>query len=260
MDNNNNNNNNDNDNNQYKIYILSYNNPRRMAEMQERFDKLGVDCTFNPGVTFADPRIANRENNDKRLWSCTYGHLDMLHDFYYNTTVKYGIFCEDDIYVHKDFKVLMPSVIKDFENLKLDTLQLGYLTRFKIEWWCNNGEWNFKTQPDFVQQMDKSYFYHIYPDGHWGAQMYMLSRHMVKHILDKYTGDYADRTLTDSTLPTFSPDWILTKQCPNTRALISPPLAIEDGKTDLAYHRGDWGQYIFHMESHKLFYDPNIFV
>jgi len=247
------------DNEEYKVYILSYNNPRRKAEMQERFDKLGVNCTFNPGVTFDDPRIANRVNNDKRLWSCTYGHLDMLYDFYYNTTVKYGIFCEDDIYVHKDFKSLMPSVISDFENLNLETLQLGYLTRFRIEPWFED-IWKRKTKPGFSQKMASSYSYHEYADGHWGAQMYMLSRSMVKYILDTYMTDYADRTLTDSTLSIFSPDWILTKQDSNTRALISPPLAIEDGKTDLAYHRGDWGQYNFHMDSHKIFYDPDIFV
>jgi hypothetical protein len=242
----------------YEIYILSYNNPRRQNEMQERFDKLGVKCNFYGGVTFADPRIAGRPNNDKRLWSATYGHLDMLDLFYNNSTAKYGIFCEDDIYVHKDFKMLMPKVVNDFENLKLDTLGLGYLTRFKIEPWYG-GMWEQKTQPGFVKQME-GYHYHTYDDGHWGAQMYMLSRPMIKHILETYTGDYADRTLTDARLQTFSPDWILTKQDKNTRALISPPLAIEDGKTDLAYHRGDWGQYEFHMESHKIFYDPNIFI
>ena len=92
----------------YQIYCLNYNNETRRIKMEKIFNELGMDCFFYNGVDFSDERI-NKYNNiisdhTKKCWSCMYGHLDMIHKFYYNTDKEIGIFCEDDIYIHKDFK------------------------------------------------------------------------------------------------------------------------------------------------------------
>ena len=71
--------------NNYEIYCLSFNNKERKESMKSRFDKLDINCKFYQGVTFDDKRISDRniDNNVKRVWSYTYGHLDMIYYFYH---------------------------------------------------------------------------------------------------------------------------------------------------------------------------------
>ena len=65
--------------NNYEFYCLSFKNKERKESMKKRFDTLGLNCKFYQGVTFEDKRIANRkiDDNVKRVWSYTYGKLDM---------------------------------------------------------------------------------------------------------------------------------------------------------------------------------------
>jgi GR25 family glycosyltransferase involved in LPS biosynthesis len=227
----------------YEIYCLTYNNPKRKEDMTKKFKELKVKYTFVESMDFNDPKLKNIDNDQKKVFSCTFGHIKMLKEFYYNSTYDYGIFCEDDININRNFNNLMPLILIEFEKLKLDTLLLGYLINIKIP-----------TNDNF----HRLYFF---DDNLWGAQMYLLSKTMIKHIIDKYdSGEYAEKTLKDNTMCPFSADYIITKQNYNTRMLIYPPIAIENGKSTLEHYGHCYDQYIFHMSCHLLFYNKEIYL
>ena len=108
----------------YKIYCLNYDSPKRREDMQERFNKLNIspdNCVFYPGVSPDDPRISGQpftrdHEHYKRVWSMAWGHLDMISLFLNDTSVSHGIFCEDDIYIHKYFSQFIYDTIIDFEK------------------------------------------------------------------------------------------------------------------------------------------------
>jgi GR25 family glycosyltransferase involved in LPS biosynthesis len=158
-----------------------------------------------------------------------YGHINMIHDFYYNKDKLYGIFCEDDIVIHKDFKNKLIDIISNFKNLKLDVLLLGYLMIFNLS---NN---------NYIDYENITTNYYKYPDDLWGTQMYMLSRDSAKAILDIYYDglSYIEMSLNKN-LPPLSSDWTITKY--GNRALYFPLLVIED---DLKNHT-DYGQHHLH--------------
>jgi GR25 family glycosyltransferase involved in LPS biosynthesis len=223
--------------------------------MTERFNKLDIDYHFFSGIGKDDPRIDN--NSTKACWCCMYGHLDMIQNFYNDSSIEYGIFCEDDIQIHKNFKTIIPDVINDFKTLGLDVLLLGYLIAFKIEPWFN--KFHLKENVNENELIVKNYKYHNFPNETWGTQMYMLSKDSAKNILDKYGNEsgYADKSYNNPEMTPFSADFTITKD--GNRALIYPPLAIEDGNSSFE-HYGHWGQYNFHKESHDVHYDPLYFV
>ena len=97
-----------------QFYCLSYANQTRKENMLKRFHDLKIDCKFHSGVKHNDKRIWNNLNKiRKRYWSMTYGHLDLIYDFYYNSTKKYAIICEDDINLHINFKkILIMNICK----------------------------------------------------------------------------------------------------------------------------------------------------
>ena len=239
--------------NNYDIYCLSFNNLRRMTAMENRFKQLDIKCSFYDGVDSNDPRIFN--NNGFGAWSCMLGHIDMIKNFYENSEKEYGIFCEDDIFIHKDFNKLIPDIIEDFKLMELDVLLLGYLIPFKISSQYNGFE--FKSMNNDLNNNsnnDLKYVYHNYPNDLWGAQMYMLTKKHAKYLLDNYNIEYAIRTLTDNTLQPFSSDWTITKE--GNRALIYPMLAVEiaDKKS------GHYGQDTFHENCKNMNYDPNMYI
>jgi len=229
----------------YNIYCLSFKNPYRKAQMEERFKQLDLNCSFYDGVGMDDARILI--NNGVGSWCCMFGHLDMIQNFYYNSTKDYGIFCEDDVYIHKNFKSMMPDIITDFKLMSLDILLLGYLIQFKI----NSNYINFELK---YKSNDLKYTYHNYPNDLWGTQMYMLTKKYAKYILDKYSIEYAIKSLTDNTLQPFSADWTITKE--DNRALIFPMLAVEtaDKKS------GHYGQDTFHENCKNFNYKPDIYI
>ena len=238
-------------NDNYKIYCLSYKNPIRKLSMKNRFEKLKVNYIFYDGVNLTDSRIHN--DSYKKCWSCMYGHLDMIKLFYNDPNINYGIFCEDDILIHKDFCELIPKIIQDFKYLNLDVLLLGYLLEFKID----------KNNPIFTLKNNNlnsdNYNYLNFPNDIWGTQMYMLSKENAGKILEKYdqNSNYALQTLVDKSMTPFSADWTITKD--GNRALLYPCIAIENGEISISQYDDCYSQYIFHKVCHEINYDSNLF-
>lgn len=238
--------------NNYKIFCLSYNNLERRQIMQTKFEKLDINFVFYDGIELNDKRI--HSESYKKCWSCMYGHLDMIKMFYNDSELEYGIFCEDDIYIHKDFKQLIPQIMNDFKHLNLDVLLLGYLVPFQIKSYYNG--YHLKDK-NFTSDGLK---YHNFTNDTWGTQMYMLSKKNAKKILEKYdeTSNYAVKTLSDNTLTPFSADWTITKD--GNRALITPCLAVEDGKGLLTHYDNSYEQFIFHKRCYEVHYDMMLYI
>jgi GR25 family glycosyltransferase involved in LPS biosynthesis len=232
----------------YQFYCLSFDNPARKENMTRRFKTAGIDCKMYEGVNENDYRLV--EKNNLRVWSCMYGHLDMINDFYYNTDKPFGIFCEDDIFIHKELKTLLPNIMTDFYYMNLDVLLLGYLLPFKLDSQMKYQQFQMKYISPNKQ------IYYEYPDEVWGTQMYMLSRGSAKKLLDKYSfsSGYAERTIHDKSLIHFSADWTLTKN--GNRALISQIMATEDNQN----HYGHEGQRIFHQNCFNTHFVSELFI
>lgn len=230
----------------YKVYCLNYKNETRKNKMEKIFNQLGMDCFFYDGVDFSDERISKHNfiDHTKKVWSYTFGHFDMIHKFYYNSDYEFGIFCEDDILIHKDFKNNINNIINNFVELKLDVLLLGYLLPFKLDNSVNYYDFHKKETND---QMNNKYIYYDYNNNLWGAQMYMLSRKQAKYLLDKYGNDsgYADSTLNNPNLTPFSSDWTITKE--GNKAIIYPMIALEDNTTNYQ----DDGQNYIHQGTYN---------
>jgi len=231
------------------FYCLSYKNPERKDAMENRFENLGVDVFIHDGVGFDDERIAGRniDEHAKRCWSFTYGHFDLIREFYFNSEKEFGIFCEDDIYIRKDFIDHLPKIIENFEVMKLDLLLLGYLSQYTLD-----------DKYPGIHLKEKAceehpFSYYGFADSIWGAQMYMLSKMQASVLLSKYSPPYADLSIANSSMKSFNSDWTITKE--GNRALIYPMIALEDGKTKYA----DQGQYILHQECHKAHYIKDLF-
>jgi GR25 family glycosyltransferase involved in LPS biosynthesis len=210
-----------------EFYCLNYNNLNRKISMTERFEKLNIKCNLYEGVDHDNEKIKILNEKYGSSIYCMYGHINMIYDFYHNTNKPYGIFCEDDIVIHKDFKDKLDDIIKDFENLNLDVLLLGYLTTTNISHYYHH----INSYPNYYQ----------YPDDMWGTQMYMLSRDNAKVLLDRYYDgiSYMNESLIFN-LPPLSADWTITKQ--GNRALYFPLLVIEDGQ-NIHEH---YGQHYLH--------------
>ena len=254
----------------YQFYCLSFKNEIRRINMCRRFNQVNIDCIFYEGVSFEDDRIKKHvglSDHTKRTFSCAYGHLDMITKFYYETDKDYGIFCEDDIYIHKELAIDLPSIISDN---KFDILLLSYLLPFTVR-----SEYiGFELKAGSPKT--GKYKYHNYPDDTWGAQMYMMTREHAKYVIDTYSHDYADRTLIQlpinqlkcnlpvedcsvsnvqrCKLTPFSSDWLFTKD--GNRALIAPILATEDNQSFYT----DLGQREFHKKCFLAHFDDATFI
>ena len=221
------------------FYVINYKDDARKQRMVNRFNKIDVDLHFVNPVTEDDSRIVNTKLY-KRTSSITLQHLDSVRHFYENTTAKYCVVCEDDIHISKHLTSHLPGIIKDFEELELDILLLGYL-------FPNNsipGNWHF---PELKKSSD--YSYHKYPDDIWGSQMYLISRKHAEYILNTFTIDFALKHLE---VVHYNPDWTITKY--GKRAVISPMLAVEEG-ADKSNHPS---QTDFHQQCHISNYNPTI--
>jgi GR25 family glycosyltransferase involved in LPS biosynthesis len=235
-------------NNSIEFYCLNYNNPERKESMINRFKKLDMSCYFYHGVDKDDTRVKHL-TLDSNASSCMYGHLDMIHHFYHTSNKPYGIFCEDDILIHKDFKKFLPQIIEEFEALQLDVLLLGYLVIENI----NTNFIDVKLKKNIIFE-NENYYIYTFPNEIWGAQMYLLSRENAKKLLDKYYVGYAEKTLYDKKLTPFSSDWTITKD--GNRALVYPILVIENNEKK--YNQE--GQCNLHYSCYLNHYKENIHI
>lgn len=214
-----------------QFYCLSFNNNQKKRDMIERFRSLVIPCKFYDGVKHDDYRIKeNKLNNfSKRQWSTTYGHLDMIYDFYNNSNKQYGIFLEDDIYIHHNIKNILHKVITDFNILNLDILLLSYMLPYKI---CLQ---HILSIYKLKKEMPKEsvFKYHEYPDYLSGTQMYMITKKHAKFLLD----NYYDPNVAKYDINYFMSDKIITKYNNGNSALIYPMLAIENNKQTDSYHQ-----------------------
>jgi len=224
----------------------------RSESIKESYKKVDISCNFYEGVNKNDPYIVQLEKRYFNCVYCMYGHMNMIHDFYYNTDKQYGIFSEDDIYIHINFKKYLENIIVDFERLNLDVLLLSYLTNFKI----TEEFIDFKLKNENMRSNENfQYNYHNFPDNLWGSQMYLLSRKHAKFLLDKYYDGIAYTELYDKCegLPPLSADWTITKD--GNRALIFPLLAIEK-----PCNYEHYGQNYLHNYTYLNFFVENEYV
>ena len=200
------------------IYYLSYNNPTRATRMENRFKSLGLDdVTVSPGV-----------KDDNRANSMMLGQMDMLRRFCDRDDAEYAVFCEDDIYIHKDLKKDLPSLVEGCKKSNRDILLMGYLYPDDVSLIRNPGYGNFP----HLHKGENCDFYG-YPEHIWGAQMYMLSKKKAREFLE-LKGPFDCPA-----------DWNLTKF--GNRALTVPLYAVEDGTTKYS----DGGQDNLHWETFR---------
>jgi len=217
------------------IYCLSYKNEKRKQNTQNRFNQLDLTVIFYDGVDQdKDPRI--RSDDYKQCVSCMYGHLDMIQMFLSDSDKPFGIFCEDDIYLHKGSAKRLDEITAEFANLDLDVLLLGYLI-------------TYSPNPDdnhYLSVTENHRFYE-YGEETWGTQMYMISRKYAKQLLDTYS------TANRPTEKPFASDWTITKD--GKRAFLYPMLAVEDGETHYDhYGQGQFHQNVFHHNYNSIEY------
>ena len=237
------------------FFCLSYKNPKRRENLRHVFDKMGLSVNFYDGVGIDDPRVNGRQldTNTTRAWSIMYGHLDMLRLFF-ETGKEFGVFCEDDILIRRDFGMHLKQIVSHFKELNLDVLLLGLL--------CSNP--NFRHYSNFPEKIPNSnipedypfkyYGYNSNPESAvWGTQMYMLHRNQAHFLINKYSNNYADRTITDKSLVHFSADWTITKE--GEKAIIFPLVAIENYEAEYE----DEGQNTCRKTCYNLFYSNEIF-
>jgi GR25 family glycosyltransferase involved in LPS biosynthesis len=190
--------------------------------MYTRFNALGIDHQFSEGIDTVN-----------RAHSIMESHLFLIKKFLESENT-YGIICEDDIFIHKDFKNLVGVISNEFDERKLDIVLLGYLINNIPELFGT-----FKFQSDGLS-------YYDYPDFLWGAHCYMISRGYASELLDTYNFEYAIQN------EVYSPDWLITKKSPK-RCFVYPPLAVEEGEVNTT----DEGQVWFHRSCKNFLFNES---
>ncbi len=225
------------------FYTFSFNNPGRKQRMTERFSKEDLHLEFVDPVEITDARVFPAPANQRRTWSIMLNHLDMLKTFL-ESDADYGVFCEDDIYIRKNFKSYIQALTQGYERFNLEILLIGYLLPH------NSAEIN--VHPNFKLYESQLLFMN-YTDDLWGSQMYMLNRDTARKFLELYTVNYALKSENNPNIPYFSPDWTLTKV--GRRAIVYPMLAVEEGNVVTSHG----GQASFHQKCTSFNYDPNFY-
>ena len=209
-----------------QFYCLTFNNQDKQNNMAERFDKLGVDCKFHSGVQHNDTRISKKLNKQhKKIRSITYGHLEIIYDFYYNSDKMFAIICEDDIKIHINFNSIIEKIIDDFELLNLDILLLGYLLPYRLS--DNHSIKNYPLKYPIPE--NSSFTYHSFPEYLTGTHMYMITKYHAKQLIKEYYSNYTNKYNNY-----FIFDKILTEH--GNKALIYPMISVENDDQDDLYH------------------------
>jgi len=214
----------------FQVYSFSYNNPERYAAMERRFLSVGVPLHWVPAVGPTDSEILP-DDTSPRTTAMMLGHIRMLRAFLDTSGVEYGIFCEDDIFLRKDFASVVPVAIDFYQKEQLDILLLGYL--------INRAPCSVSGPNDF----------HMlgYGDDQWGSQMYLLDKAAAQKMVDAFS----DKRLVTGP---YSPDWTLTKY--GNRALLYPMFAVESGAVSTTHE----GQVRFHRQCFEFNYRPGLHI
>lgn len=209
----------------YRVYSFSYNNPERAAAMERRFATVGVPLHWVRAIGSDDPLA-----DSSRVTAIMLGHIAMIREFLENSSAHYGIFCEDDILIRKDFIASIDRAIELYEIQKLDVFLLGYLI-------------------NYIPYHTPSLGFNVleYDDNLWGAQMYMLDRSAAQKILDAFS----DKSRVSGP---YSSDWTITKF--GKRAMIYPMIAVESGDVSTTHA----GQINYHRACFELNYDPELHI
>lgn len=227
------------------IYCISYGNPARKQRMIERAEKVGLSIEFpdlfGPDTDEVKATMMHfpqdKWDSIKKCHSLVVNHLQMLRVFL-ATDSKYGIICEDDVYLRNSFKDDLPEIKDLFDKHELDILLLGYL---------------INQHPDqLLTKVDSSDTYSVYryPDDLWGTQMYMVSRKFAEALLSKYTIEWIAKNPDQP----FGSDWIISKN--GNRMALFPLLAVEEGVIDCTHY----GQITFHRNCTEFNYSPDKYV
>ncbi|MGH7290163.1 MAG: hypothetical protein ACREJT_03055 [Myxococcota bacterium] len=231
------------------VYCLNYDNESRRQSMVKRFAAVGLNPSavhVYGGIAESDPRIAGRglDSHVARVWSCAYGHLDMIRTFVERDTSAFGLFCEDDLLIDAAFGARVRVLVPYVEAVGLDLVLLGYLLPFQLSLSATTCTHVLAYR---TPEADVRYGLHLYGQDLWGTQMYLLSRVHAETILDRYANGYADQCLAlKSQTQVFASDFMITKT--GNRRMLYPMLAIEDG---LATYT-DVGQQMFHAACHTV--------
>lgn len=221
----------------YNIYCFSYNNEERKKRMNTRFNSIGKIINWIGPVDIDDPRV-KASTQEKRATAVMYNHLDMLKAFI-ESDEEFGVFCEDDIYIRKDFNKCIQIAFDAYTRLDLTLLLVGYLLNYNpIE---------FKNlYPNYHQELEPTFSFLSYYNELWGAQMYILNKNGAKSILERFY----DHTTHDP----FTSDWTITKFGKN--AIMYPMLAIEEGGVNTT----NSGQITFHKECLNINYNEKLHI
>lgn len=208
----------------FRVLCLNSTSKMSLNNIKQRFDRLGIKCSYyDIDDVFDTP-------SDKQNKFNGFAHLDMIYDFYYNSQSPYGIFCENDIYIHKDIQTFLPKILLDFNILRLDILVLGYELPFIVDESMEEYGFSFKKETNSKSK----YTYHNYPDDLNGAKMYILSRKYAEYILERYYRGYIDNTFIDNTGEPFTcTEFIITSE--GNRAVISPTIACVNTRTNTEF-------------------------
>lgn len=193
------------------IYYLSFEHSERDMRMRARFQQLQINAVRCDGVE-GDFTIA---------------HFRMIQRFLQESTKKFCIFMEDDVFISKDLSKRINELTEKMVALDLDILSIGYLIT------CSPRNCHWLPQIDTMGQ----YTIHNYHDELWGTQGYILTRAYAMYLVEKYTLNYVELGKQYPNLTCWSPDFLITKK--GKRALLSPMLCVEEGNIKGDFSQGD---------------------
>ena len=237
------------------VYCLSFANSDRRRRMEDRFNQIGLSESyhFQYSIPIDDPlleyylrkRTEGETEHGKRLASMTVGYLSMIKQFL-STDKPYGVFCEDDVHLRKNFKEDISAIIKAVESIKKPKkkpkiILLGFLSVVRP---------HFPLYDESIQLINQKFKLMKYPEDVWGAQMILLSRKNAMKIIEKYDRPFHLSFPGQS----YSGDCSFTKLEP--RALIYPMLGVEEGHVETK----DIGQVQFHRLCHQVNYNKDEYI
>jgi hypothetical protein len=210
----------------YHIYCLNYGD-KRTATITASFAAVGLSdkVTFYSGIDVSKMKKANNYLPEVncgmyKAWSATMGHRKMMKIFLETSDAEFGIFCENDIRLHKNIKKEIPYYLEKFQELNLEILLFGYLLTDK------------KTELS-GKILSNIYDINSVP----GAQMYLLTRAKCEEFVKKYDINYLIASQYHPDKYFTFPDMIFTKH--GRKAAIYPMLAVEFISNDWqSWHSG----------------------